>query len=222
MSKWLHYIGWDNQINKMSVLWVFDVTRWTLGNIPNKKNKKVLDFGCSYFYTGEALAHEFQEVHGYDINPEALQRAALRNVHNAFFYNKLDQIPDQNFNVIVVSSVIQYFKDLDEVDNFFKFASQKLKKNELSTMVITDIIPKNYVSWKDALENIFTAARHGILPAMLAHLFKSIFIKSDVKLLKINSEEIIQIAEKHHFQTRILDTNLTLSTRRYSCVFTLA
>lgn len=220
MFKSPNCLKWDKRSEKMSKLWVLDVSHWILNNTNSKKAKKILDYGCSDFLTGEFLAAEFQEVHGYDINHDALEKAKSRQVSNSFFYNNLNAISNNSFDIVIVSSVIQYFENYEAIDLFFAFVAQKLKNNGKSILLIADIIPKDYVSWKDALENLFFAAQHGIMLPMFVHLFKATFTKS-IKLLKIDKAEISKIAEKHGFRSIFLDKNLTLSRRRYSCVFSL-
>lgn len=221
MSRWLNYIGWDKRISRMSILWVSAISEWVQSNTFNKSSKKILDYGCSTFYTGEALVHHFQEVHGFDIDVAALEKAASKNIPSAVFHNNLQVIPDKYFDIIIVSSVIQYFESLDALDNFFKFSACKLKEDNNSVLVISDIIPKDYVAWKDALENLNCAIRNGILIPMLFHLCKAAFFNKTSDLLKIDQSEISSIAEKNGFKTTFLKSNLTLSRRRYSCVFTL-
>lgn len=218
MSKWLDYARWNKRNERMSKLWILGVSTWIKSNIENKQTKKILDYGCSYFCLGEALSVEFQEIHGYDIDQDALKRAKLKQIPNSFLYNNLNLIKDDNFDVIVISSVMQYFESLKEVDQAFAFIAHHLKKNDQSRLLIVDLIPKNYTPWKDALENLLFATLNGVALPMLVHLAKAALTKTDLKLLKIDKEEILQIAEKNNFKLTYLNKNLTPSKRRYSCI----
>ena len=218
MSKWLNYAEWNERNERMSRVWVLKVSSWLMSNTAKKDSKNILDYGCSYFDLGEILAPEFNEVHGFDIDQSALNKAIVKKIPKSYFHHDSNLIPDAKFDIIVISSVLQYFESLTEVEKFFELASSKLKKSMPSYILITDLIPSNYSSWKDALENLLFASQHGILLPMTRHLLKAALKKADLALLKIDKQDITQIAEKYHFKINFLESNLTPSKRRYTCI----
>jgi SAM-dependent methyltransferase len=220
-SNWNQYGSWNRRHEGLAEAWVRDLIQW-LGSHPLVNSQtSVLDFGCGYFDVGLALAAHVSRVDGFDVSSEACNIAAQRaRVHSSRsqIFQRSSDIPSESYDIIIVNSVIQYFSDLDCLQDHFSLWKSLLKDKPNSQIVIADIIPSNYISWRDAFRSLEVAWRERMLWPMVTHLGKAATKPKALSLLQIDFEVICKFADAIGFKAKLLPINLTPSRQRYSVV----
>ena len=99
----------------------------TLSLLGNIKGKKILDFGCGTGIYAKNLTKKGAKVHGFDISREMLNIAKKYAPEATFKQGSGYDIPfNEEFDIVIASLVLDYFKDWNKV---FKNVKRRLKKN---------------------------------------------------------------------------------------------
>ena len=217
-TRWNEYNCW-NPINKIGDKWGMKLASW-IKNIGDTSCKNLLDYGCGTFSVGRLLADSVHSVDGYDPCPEYIEHAQSVTAHlkNVNFFTERNSIPPKTYDMIVVNSVIQYMGDMEHIIQFLHFADQLLKDDLQATLILSDVIPKDYSAFKDAGKSILYSSQNHFLMAMCIYLWKAATKPPHYQLLLISQSEIIELSEKAGFDCQVLQENLTPSVERYSCV----
>jgi SAM-dependent methyltransferase len=220
-SNWNKYGSWNRRHEGLAEVWVRDLIQW-LGSHPAvNRQTSVLDFGCGYFDVGLALVPHVFRVDGFDVSPEACDIASQRarfHLGRSQIFKRSSDIPSETYDVIIVNSVIQYFSNLDSLRDHFSLWKSLLKDKPNSQILIADIIPPNYISWRDAIRSLEVAWRERMLWPMVTHLWKAATKPKALSLLQIEFEVICKFADAIGFKAKLLPVNLTPSRQRYSVV----
>jgi hypothetical protein len=225
-NEWYDYNDWNKRNQDLSRWGVEGFQEWINKNILTKKQICVLDYGCSYFDLGIGLTDKFKCFDGFDIDVTAIAIAQerMRSKSNVSLYHDEESIPKSLYNIIFVSSVVQYFGEINNVITFLKVSRENLLKNGLGKIIITDLIPKNYNEYYDAIENLLLAFKNKLFIPMFVHILKAAtqkFIMSDseLNLLRINPNTLKRISIENGFSFQIIK-NIGISDRRYSAILT--
>lgn len=220
-KEWNSYNEWNKRDEGMSDLWISKLVHWVKINKQDLKELTVLDYGCGYFDLGFELIRHSKSVDGYDPFGPAIQRARLRCPGNSILTDDLTSLPNQKYNLIILNSVVQYMGTKDALHTFFLKSKELLQSSGESEIILSDLIPKNYSSVKDALNCMLYACRNGFLVAMMIHLFKAATNFHKGMIFKIDPQEVRELAHQNGFKCTILEDNLTPSKYRYSCLLSL-
>jgi hypothetical protein len=118
--------------------------------------------------------------------------------------------------MLVVSSVIQYFKDERELEVFFQRSHRLLLRE--GYLLVADIIPTDFSALRDGLNSLRQSLVNGFFVSMIVHLAKSLKI-IDGGLRKYSEEDLANAASHGGFAMEKLPHNLTPSRERYTCLF---
>ena len=215
---WNAYNRWNQRHRGMSELWVRELVAWLVAENVAGAHSNVLDYGCSWFDVGAALAARVRRVDGFDIDPAAVAAARQRmaGCSHVTLFDAVAQIPMRTYDVIVVNSVLQYMRDEAEVATFLRQARDWLVSAR-ATIVVSDVIPPQYSPARDAVDSLAVALRHGLLWPMLTHLRKAARMPAGHGRLRLAPETMTRLALSAGFACELLDRNLTPSKRRFTC-----
>jgi 2-polyprenyl-3-methyl-5-hydroxy-6-metoxy-1,4-benzoquinol methylase len=222
-TEWNDYNTWNKRDESHSSLWIQPFVEYILDNYQNKIDAKILDFGCGYFETGESLSRYGFNVDGYDQHSPTIASAKTKlGKSTCSLYTELCSIPDSSYDVIICNSVFQYFSDLEMVEETIYSFLKKGKGQAGFEIIVSDLIPKSYNPYLDALESLYytLSKRRSLLPQLKQ--YSKFFIKKDkLELLRLDYVELEKVFIKQGFSVRKLERNLTPSKRRYTIKATL-
>ncbi len=186
-----------------------------------KQSISILDYGCGFFDIGKMMLDKAGRVDGFDTAGERIR--LLQQIHkdkpNACFFSDRETIPDRHYDVIIINSVIQYFKSNQEITDTLNFLKHKLKGKE-SLIIISDIIPKNYSSLKDSFFLLGFSFKNKILVEIFNEFFRAFLSGNHHSFLKLDYEDLKRICKTIGLSIRRLEKNLTPSGYRYTCILT--
>ena len=214
---------WCTHNKRLRALLVEKLAQWLLKSNFIYSKSFVLDYGCGYFDLGFMLVDHVGGVDGYDPCFAGIEyaKSKISDLKNVNLYFKLQDLPKNRYNLIVVNSVLQYFINEKEIANFFCLAKQLLNSSLDSKIIISDIIPMNYPAYLEAVEIFRYAAIRGLGMPVITYLWRSLTGSEEFKLLRINFNTISKYAKQEGFQAVLLENNLTPFKRRYSAYFAL-
>lgn len=204
---------------RMAEVWAQPLTDWLVEHQYVGGQSRVLDFGCGYFTAGALLAPYVGAIDGYDINRNALVEASALyplTAKSASLFTERNAIPRRTYDVILVSSVLQYLPHLEAVEETLRFLAECLAPREGALIVVADVIPPSYSAAMDALENLVAATRAGVLVPMIRHLARCVLTGSEPALLRLSPDALSKAAGAAGLKASRLDRNLTPSRRRLS------
>jgi SAM-dependent methyltransferase len=220
-AAWNKYGSWNRRHEGLAEVWVRDLVLWLKSNPLCHDQTSLLDFGCGYFDVGLALSGLLSRVDGFDLSADTCDIAAQRAqplAGRSQIYRTLSKIPSHAYDIIVVNSVIQYFADLEVLRQHFFLWKSILKDTLRSQIILADLIPESYVSWRDAIRSIEVAWQEKMLLPMAIHLWKAAAKPKELSLLKVNFEDLRTVARSADFKVELLPFNLTPSRQRYSVI----
>jgi SAM-dependent methyltransferase len=215
---WLRYHRWNRRDERMAELWARDVVAYLRACPWLGPGAAVLDFGCGYFDAGLALAGSVGRVDGIDTDPHAVAVARARAPGGSTIAGDAAELPVAAYDLILANSVFQYLDGDAGVADTLALFRRLLRPGGPGVVVLADLIPTRYSKALDAGRSLWVAARHGVLPAMLVHLWKAARNPAGVRLHQIDPPRTAELAAAAGFACEILPTNLTPSRRRYTCV----
>lgn len=113
--------------------------------INQSDNIKLLDFGCGDGSFIKNLSTDF-EISLYDISSKALAEAkANLKKFNVKIYYELDEIPNNNFDYVVLSLVLMTIDNKDDIVNILNKIYHSLNQNGKLLIAITHPCFRNYV-----------------------------------------------------------------------------
>lgn len=197
------------------------------------QNTRLLDFGCGPGYLARALQGQLKSYAGVDISPVYIETAREKmgqnpntrfqllssDSHSEGFLHK--ELAGEKFDVIIILSVIQYFKD--------KAAVQALLQNCLSVLspngkiILADVICSDKNLWKDVgsvLVHSFKKRYFFSFLRFMARIKMSAYntLRKEQKLLHLSVAEVREISKDLGVKVSILP-RITLQSSRISYSF---
>lgn len=204
---------------RLRFIWIEPMIRWLKEQQYVTRQTALLDVGCG---TGDfvgVMSPQVARAEGFDLDRDAVRVARSRFINK--FYDRPDDLPKRTYDLVTVSSVIQYL-GREELTPFLLLLRSVLKQNTHSFIVISDIIPPEYRSVPDAINSIVVSTRNGAAWAMVRHLVRSVLRMQKVALTKWSPEQLASAASAAGLSMTTLRQNLTPSRQRYSCVLRVA
>jgi ubiquinone/menaquinone biosynthesis C-methylase UbiE len=185
----------------------------------------LLDIGCGKAHLCDFLQDKVKEIHGLDVSDHYLEYCRNRffQYKNLFFY-KIDKnlytdlsfLKDDYFTKIICLSVVQYYRNIDEVEILIKEVSRIASKG--AKFLIADIpISKNY--YIDIVSILIACARKRCLYRAIKYILELRF--SDYKktrtrkdLLYISKSSLCKVVEKLGVNFQILSDQITINKNR--------
>ena len=193
-------------------------------------NTTLLDFGCGPGYLANELKGKLTAYYGVDISSNYIETARKKCADASNFTFKeilLESGVDglltavetgKQFNTIIVLSVVQYFKNKEEVIHLLH--NCKLLLVPAGKIILADVIEDDKGLWKDAFSVLIDSIQHFYLPSFIRFMFrvklsKYNTLRKEHQLLHLSKDEVIAMGEKLQLNVAILPT-ITLQSSRIS------
>ena len=190
-----------------------------------QENDVVLDFGCGPGYLEELLGDVVGMIYGVDTSLGMIEecRRKFTEQKSVIFYKlDRDQFTDlsmlgvERFSIIICLSVVQYFRNPEEIKRLIESAVQVALPG--ASFLIADIPVKSNVLL-DTYELLRSAAFEGFFFKAIQFLFLSRFseyykVRSSRGLLCITISDLEGIIKEMHLEAQILRIPLTYNRRR--------
>lgn len=191
------------------------------------KDLTVLDWGSGPGHLADAWHNKVQAIHGADVSERynAIASAKHSNHKNIFFHNihpndylNLHILPPIKFNLVIVMSVLQYYRNKEEV--------KQLLKNLLAftapdaTILLADLIVHNGL-WRDLLGLLKQSIKKGTFFSVLFFIIQLRFsryyyVKKKQGLLVISETEWKEMLDDLQLNYTIIPEPITLQKDRKS------
>ena len=196
-------------------------------HIKLSKDLMVLDFGSGPGHLEDAWHNKVKEIHGADVSERynAIAAAKHSNHTNVFFhqinpndYLNLSILPQIKFDLVIVMSVLQYYKSKEEVKQLIKNLQLHTAPN--ATIVLADLIVHNGML-RDLIGILYESLKKGKLFSMLGFFIqlrfsKYYYIKKKLGLLVISESEWKEIIEELQLNASFISEPITLQKDRKS------
>jgi len=129
-QSWIEY--WDTENDVREANWQNSMSVFLRATEPLLEygpQDVVLDIGCGPGYLEASLKDTVKEIHGLDTSPRCLdlcKKKFARDAHLFFHhlpadhYTDLSFLPSRTFSIIVCNSVVQYYRDVGEVERLIE------------------------------------------------------------------------------------------------------
>ncbi len=190
----------------------------------------LLDFGCGPGYLAYELKGKLTAYYGVDISSKYIETARKKCADASNFQFK--EVPlelgvdglltafeaGRQFNTIIILSVIQYFKNKEEVAQLLH--NCKLLLMQSGKIILADVIEDDKGLWKDAFSVLIDSIKHFYLLSFVRFMFRiklSTYntLRKEHQLLHLSKDEVVAIGEKLKLNVKILPT-ITLQSSRIS------
>ncbi len=185
---------------------------------------RVLDIGCGPGHLLEALAPRVDKVCGVDVSSKYVRqcRSRLAPFRNAQVeqlgedYTDLSVLGEQRFNKIICLSVIQYYRDKNDVRRLM--AAVKRVAVPEARFLIADILVDTGL-----LEDVFYVVRSALREKALLRTFKLLWraqfgqyarFRRELGLLSFSGEELRKMAREEDLESEIINRRLTVNDNR--------
>ncbi|WP_420149749.1 class I SAM-dependent methyltransferase [Spirosoma sp.] len=224
-STWLDFWQKENEFDdSMSTNYAYFLAR-VEEYIPLSKKTKVLDIGSGPGNLEDAWHHRIAEIHGLDISKRynEIARAKHANHTNVYFhdlpaddYLNFQPVKSQQFDVIIVMSVVQYYRNADEIKSLIQSIKELAAPG--AKALICDIMVGGSVL-KDIASIIGRSLRQGQLLSMLRLLVRLRFssyyeVRKENGFLVLPKQEWLEIARQVGVDARFINEPLTLQQER--------
>ena len=224
-STWLDFWQKENEFDdSMTTNYAYFLAR-VEKYINLSKDKKVLDIGSGPGNLEDAWYNRVGEIHGLDTSKRynEVGRAKHAQHPNVYFhdlsaddYLNFSPVADQRFDIIVVMSVVQYYRNAAEVEQLLANIKQVAAPG--AKALICDLIVAEGVL-KDIFSILGRSLRQGKLLTMLTLLFRLRFssyytIRKENGFLVVPKQEWIAMCQRLSLNAQFLDEPITLQQER--------
>ena len=222
---WLDFWQKENEFDdSMSMNYAYFLAR-VEKYIPLSKTQKVLDIGSGPGNLEDAWFNRVAEIHGLDISTRyneiaRSKHAAHPGIHfhdlPADDYLNFSVVANQRFDVIIVMSVVQYYKSAADVETLLREIKQVAAPG--AKALICDLMVGGSVI-SDILSIVGRSLRQGQLLSMLKLLVRLRFspyytVRKENGFLVLSRQEWLDIARRVGVTAHFVDEPLTLQQER--------
>ena len=222
---WLDFWQKENEFDQsMSINYAYFLAR--VGKyIPLSRTTRVLDIGSGPGNLEDAWYDKVAEIHGIDISRRynEIARAKHANHPNVFLhdldpndYLNFDSILDKRFDVIIVMSVVQYYRDAHEIEQLLKAIKQVAAPG--AKALICDLMVGGS-TLGDILSILKRSLRQGQLVSTLKLLFRLRFsayynVRKANGFLVLSEREWLNSCERVGVKAEFIREPLTMQQER--------
>jgi ubiquinone/menaquinone biosynthesis C-methylase UbiE len=225
-ENWINY--WDTENIFTDKKWQKDMEIFIKSTFPllnYNLEDIVLDIGCGPGFLAMFLKDKVREIHCLDTSERYLNicKKRLSQEKSIFFY-KIDEnnytdlsfLKTKKFTIIIMLSVIQYYKSISDVEKLIEEVRQVALPD--SKFLIADIIVDNRM-----LSDIWSVLKTGFKEKYLLETFKYLFrsitsryfkIRNSLGLFSVSVKELQELIKKLNLNAEILNTKLTATINR--------
>lgn len=222
---WLDFWQKENEFDdSMSMNYAYFLAR-VEKYIPLSKTQKVLDIGSGPGNLEDAWFDRVAEIHGLDISTRYNEIARKKHAaHPGIYFHDLsaadylnfDVVARQQFDVIIVMSVVQYYKSAADVETLLRQIKQVAAPG--AKALICDLMVGGSVI-SDILSIVGRSLRQGQLLSMLRLLVRLRFspyytVRKENGFLVLSRQEWLDIARRVGVAAQFVDEPLTLQQER--------
>ncbi|GAB2600796.1 class I SAM-dependent methyltransferase [Spirosoma areae] len=224
-STWLDFWQKENEFDdSMSTNYAYFLAR-VEHYISLAKTQKVLDIGSGPGNLEDAWHDRVAEIHGLDISKRYNETARARHAAhpNVYFhdipaddYLNFSPVANQQFNVIIVMSVVQYYRNASEVEGLIRAIKQVAAPG--AKALICDLMVGGSV-FKDILSILGRSLRQGQLLSMLTLLVRLRFssyytVRKENGFLILSERDWLDITKRVGVAAQFVTEPLTLQQER--------
>ncbi len=224
-ATWLDFWQKENEFdNSMSANYAYFLDR-VERYAPLNKTLRILDIGSGPANLEDAWHDRVGELHGLDISQRynEIARAKHAGHANVFFhdipaddYLNFDVVAHKQFDLIIVMSVVQYYRDAAEVEKLL--ANIKALAAPGAKALVCDLIVEEGVLG-DVLSILGRSLRQGKLLSMLNLLFRLRFssyykVRQENGFLVIPRSEWMAMCKRLKLNARFIDEPITMQQER--------
>lgn len=202
---------------RLRELWLAPKLAWLRAGEHLRPETVLLDYGCGAGDFVGLVASDVARADGFDIDSAAVQSAEARFGRNSNFYSDAALLSPRAYDIITVTSVLQYIEREDLRDLCARLRDL-LKDDPRAFVLVSDVIPPEYKSMPDALNSVVVGLRSGAAFAMAGHLARSVLRIQKTALTTWDRDSLKKAAGHAGFDIVFLPHNLTPSRQRYSCL----
>ncbi len=190
----------------------------------------LFDFGCGPGYLANALIGKINSYYGVDISAKYIEIAKGKCKENSeFFFRELPleesissltllKQEGNQFDTIIILSVIQYFKKKEDVLELLNNCKALLTPE--GKILLVDVIENENGLWKDALSVMMDSIKKGYLFSFIQFMFRAKLSKYNSlrkthQLFMLSKNEVFDIAAQSALKVSILPC-ITLQSSRIS------
>lgn len=224
-STWLDFWQKENEFDdSMSANYAYFLAR-VEQYVPLSKKLKVLDIGSGPGNLEDAWHDRVAEMHGLDVSQRYNDIARAKHAHhpNVYFhglspddYLNFSAVADQRFDIIIVMSVVQYYRSADEAEGLIRAIKQVAAPG--AKALICDLMVGGSVL-KDIFSIVSRSLQQGQLLSMLQLLVRLRFsnyytVRKENGFLILPKRQWLDIARRVGVDARFIDEPLTLQQER--------
>lgn len=224
-STWLDFWQGENEFDQpMSVNYAYFLARITK-HIPISKNDKVLDIGSGPGNLADAWHNQVAEIHGLDISRRYNEIARAKHAHHPSVhfhdlapndYLNFKPVEHVRFDLIIVMSVVQYYRNVAEVEQLLKSIKEVAAPG--AKALICDLMVGGSV-FKDIASIIGRSLKQGQLLSMLKllvqlRLSSYYAIRKENGFLVIPKQEWLDICQRLGLIAEFIKEPLTMQQER--------
>jgi 2-polyprenyl-3-methyl-5-hydroxy-6-metoxy-1,4-benzoquinol methylase len=224
-STWLDFWQHENEFDEsMSTNFNYFLARVET-HIPLSKTLRVLDIGSGPGNLEDAWHNRVAEIHGLDISKRyneiaRARHAASGNVHfhdlNPDNYLDFRPIEGQQFDVIIVMSVVQYYRNIQEVEQLLQ-TIKRVAAPGARALICDLMVGESFVN--DLLGLMKQSLQQGQFLATIKLLFRLRFssyytVRKENGFLIIPEQEWMAMCQRVGLKARFLSEPITLQRER--------
>ena len=222
---WLDFWQKENEFDdSMSMNYAYFLAR-VEKYIPLSKTQKVLDIGSGPGNLEDAWFNRVAEIHGLDISTRYNDIARSKHAaHPGIYFHDLHAddylnfsvVANQQFDVIIVMSVVQYYKSAADVETLLR-EIKRVAAPGAKALICDLMVGGSVIS--DILSIVGRSLRQGQLLSMLRLLVRLRFspyytVRKENGFLVLSRQEWLDIARRVGVKAHFVDEALTLQQER--------
>ncbi|MCX6218272.1 methyltransferase domain-containing protein [Spirosoma sp.] len=228
---WLDFWQRENEFDEsMSTNFNYFLERVEM-HIPLSKNHRVLDIGSGPGNLEDAWHNRVAEIHGLDISKRYNEIARARHASSStVYFHDLDPdnylnfspVANRRFDVIIVMSVVQYYRHLSEVEQLLQ-AIKRVAAPDARALMCDLMVGESFLS--DVWGILKRSLLQGKLVATLKLLVRLRFshyhtVRKENGFLIIPESEWLAMCERLGLKARFINEPLTLQQERRNLLIT--
>jgi 2-polyprenyl-3-methyl-5-hydroxy-6-metoxy-1,4-benzoquinol methylase len=195
-----------------------------------KATDDIFDYGCGPGFVADSLAPENIRITGADINEFFIDECRKNHPGSLFMVITTDvavnrkilgeQLKEKRFDYILLLSVAQYLKSVNDLEDIIKLLQTYLKAG--GRIIVADVLDENTSSVRDAFSLFIHCIKKGRIGAFVGFISYLLFsdyrqISKKNKLLHVPEPAMFDIARRNQLHCEKVN-NLTLQTSRSNYV----
>ena len=194
-------------------------------------NNEIFDYGCGPGFLIDGLAPRTKSIVGADINVFFLEQCRKNHPASLFINITTDvetnrrilneQLEGRKFDYVVLLSISQYFKNMQELEKVVGMLFSCCKEN--GKIIVADVIDQNTSSLRDAISLFLHCLRKGKVMVFFSFMFYLLFsdyrkLSQKMKLLRVPEKAVSQMADRNGWHYKKIE-GLTIHSSRTNYVF---